>query len=497
MPSSPPHRRAPPGPLTLLATTWLLACDGDQQDRSHTSSVRLRPCWEALRIPRTPTPAPRGVLSAEEAALTIEAGATLHGAAAADLDQDGCGDLLLWSYLWSTDPDGTEFPGAAWALAGPLVGEVELDEGAWTARVSGADPEDALGAQARWGDLSGDGVPELVVSDIGLEGTVGAVHLFELPPGGTGTVADAKASVTGVGRHAGWAMDLGDLDGDGTLDLALADDAPGDAPNPDGHAIYLHLGPITGSIGPDSAAAIIYEPEEERQGLGSSVSASVDLDGDGVSELVIGQPKGGRYWAGRVYVYEGPPAGVVSEDAADVVVEGLDDDGQLGGSVSVGGDLDGDGHPDVAAGAHTADVGTRGGAVYLFYGPPGEQWSIDTPGAVVATWEERARLGISVSIDQDLDGDGCADLAAGATESQAYAPRTGAVYLFYGALSGSYDAYPDADAILHSPMSHPETSSSGIGDRVFGIGDLDGDGFDELFVGGVEAADGYVLFGGL
>ena len=380
------------------------------------------------------------------------------------------------------------------------MGEVELDEGAWTARVTGAGPEDALGAQARWGDLSGDGIPELVVSDIGLEGTIGAVHLFELPPGGTGTVADAQATVTGVGRHAGWALDLGDLDGDGTLDLVFADDAPSDAPNPDGHAVFLHLGPITGSIGPDSAAAVIYEPEEEGQGLGSSVSASVDLDGDGVSELVFGQPKGGRYWSGRVYVYESPPAGVVSEDSADFVLTGDTgdaDDELLGQSVSVGGDLDGDGHPDLAAGAHNDYTETRGGLVYLFYGPPGEHWSVRTPGAVVETWEERAQLGISVSIDQDLDGDGCADLAAGATESQAYAPRTGAVYLFYGALSGSYDAYPDADAIVHSPMTHPDPSSSGIGDRVFGIGDLDGDGFDELFIGGVGAADGYVLFGGL
>jgi len=317
--------------------------------------------------------------------------------------------------------------------------------------------EEAFGAAVRWGDVDGDGTSEVVTGARGgPPRTLGAVRIIDLWESSTVGSSDAWAVLTGTGALTGTYLDLGATDGDGHLDLAVLDNATDTMPNPDGVAVYLHRGPITASGDLADAEATIYQSEGDFYSghLGASLHASVDLDGDGATELVMGQ------WdtphmdeSGRAHIFDGSITGLVSEEAAELTLFGERPFSHLGFSLSAGGDVDGDGHPELLVSAPHETTGSHGGKIYLFYGPPDETWSTETPGATIATYEEFAEMGDSVSMDADLDGDGRADIVVGASHSLAYSPEPGAVFLFYEALSGVVMVHPDADAVIfaHDP----------------------------------------------
>lgn len=173
-----------------------------------------------------------------------------------------------------------------------------------------------------------------------------------------------------------------------------------------------------------------------------------DLDGDGLEELAVGAPGDFGGDAGHVVVLAGGPTGVTSTVLADLVGPS-----GLGSALAVG-DVDGDGDADLVVGAAQANE------VHVFLGP--------VTGApadsvlVLPTYGDGFGMAVSVG---DGDGDGVDDVAVGAYVE--------GVYVWRGGPGG--------------PAGAPDVNLAGDGNEQSGtvtafVGDVDGDGRDELAI---------------
>ncbi|HEY6004210.1 MAG TPA: FG-GAP-like repeat-containing protein [Anaeromyxobacter sp.] len=277
------------------------------------------------------------------------------------------------------------------------------------------------------GDLDGDGRSDFAVAAIAGDGEgaslCGAVTVFR---GGTRGEKLVKLSGGVPLAKFGYALAAGDFDGDGHRDLAIG--APFHTEDP---ALY-QAGAVHVFFGPDFSRSLQLSATSGAQGLGWSVAAG-DLDGDGRADLLLGA-------AGKVIGFYGSTPFAPSFAAPDVVVGGSA--GSLGRALAVVGDVDGDGLPELAIGAPGATFGggRDSGSLYLVRGGPGPRSvNLDAspadPSLLVRIDGSGAfqRFGASVVAVADLDADGRADLAVGAPLADVPGmPLAGRVYLLEG-----------------------------------------------------------------
>jgi hypothetical protein len=342
-----------------------------------------------------------------------------------------------------------------------------------------------------------------------------------------------------VADHLGWDVAAGDVNGDGLDDIIIgAYQASADTVTSTGYfppdyqryhysaadrqrngTVYVRLGStdlISSNGGTEDPMRCLPEltiyGEDSYDYLGRSL-ASGDIDGDGIDDLIVGAPGNPDQvitHTGKVYVFYGsnaltytncsvyPPLvfenQIVKELAyitttADITLTGVTPGDRSGFDVSTG-NLNGDTYADIIVGAPYAN-GNRG-QVYVVYGGPRasmlsttiplSQADLTVSGAVANTW-----LGTSLFAG-DVNGDGTDDLLMGAIgldpndADYSGTPDTsdkGAAYaLFGGSLSGSLDLGS------HSPdLTILGASSDDWLGRGLSLGDLNGDGFNELLVG--------------
>ncbi|PKN53803.1 MAG: hypothetical protein CVU56_29930, partial [Deltaproteobacteria bacterium HGW-Deltaproteobacteria-14] len=229
-----------------------------------------------------------------------------------------------------------------------------------------------------------------------------------------------------------------------------------------------------------------------------------DLDGDGYRDAVVGvgEANVARYQSGAVYVYRGGPDGLDPEPAQ--VISGLAREDELGRAMVVA-DLDGDGHPDLAAGARRADAAPQAddGAVLVYPGLPGGLFA-DTPVTALDGPFSSDQLGFSVAAC-DFNGDGAVDLAGGAWvgEDRALSPllsNQGAVHVWLGAPGAWPGPVPDQSVYGLAPDATGGWAgvANGRAGTSLATGDFDGDGLCDLATGGYTfdngaANDGLVL----
>ena len=222
----------------------------------------------------------RGESREDEAGFALDAGPDLNG--------DGLSDLIIGAWTADTDDDNA---GAAYLVSGLVTGTRGL--GGAAAKLTGASADQLAGyAVASLGDTDGDGHADVAVGAPGdetFESSAGVAYVARGPLTGTFALAGSDGWLLGetTGASMGSALAaVGDTDGDGLSDVvvgAFGDNAGGTYAG----TAYLFLGPVSGAPRPDGAQAAL-TGERSYAYAGYAVGGGVDLDGDGLGDLLVG-----------------------------------------------------------------------------------------------------------------------------------------------------------------------------------------------------------------
>lgn len=254
----------------------------------------------------------------------------------------------------------------------------------------------------------------------------------------------------------------GDWDGDGHDDFLATQgfkDANGDQLN----AVRI----ISGATG--DSLRIIYGPEVVNGGagaFGAKVVSAGDVDLDGTPDILVGArlfSTPGCFLCGRVYLFSGASGQVIWKWDADRTMD------EFGWAIAGIGDVNGDGPADVVIsqpGYFFPSIEFPG-KVYAFSGATGEElWSRE--GEFPA-----GHFGISVDNAGDFNGDGITDVIVGGSRSWNPPGR-------FSILSGDTGALLfDFEQTVYGELDH-------FGEAVAGVGDIDGNGCDDVAVGAYE-----------
>ncbi|MBT3223884.1 MAG: hypothetical protein HN348_32855 [Proteobacteria bacterium] len=215
---------------------------------------------------------------------------------------------------------------------------------------------------------------------------------------------------------------------------------------------------------------------------GYSVSGAGDVNGDGYDDVLIGS------WddEGVAYLVLGSASGIPSMALgnADTVFFHQQYFDLLGEAVSRAGDVNGDGYDDVLLGAlGHADFK---GAAYIVLGSaePVDSLAVADADTTLKGEAEGDYAGDAVAGGGDINGDGYDDILVGA---KYHSDEAGVAYL----LLGSDDGLPDMELDEGEAVFEGEASGDRAGEAVAVVGDVNGDGFDDLAIG-APRADGQV-----
>lgn len=286
---------------------------------------------------------------------------------------------------------------------------------------------------------------------------------------------DSAPNFSVIGAAAGAQLgaavtDAGDLNGDGYRDVAVAAPGLGNGQTGEG-VVYIHYGSATGIV---PTPALTLEANQAGARFGASVSGGGDVNGDGYDDLIVGAP----LWdenvstdGGRVFLFLGG-------DTMDAVIDAgfgpLQANSQLGSSVAIVGDVNGDGYSDMLMGAPFLDIGTatNAGRAFLFYGAATIDVGID---AQLGPGMTNAEFGTSVAGVGDIDGNGRPDIAIGSPRYTSGQTNEGAVYVY---LAGTGSGFSTVVALI----IEGGLSEARFGRTVQGLGDVNGDGYADFAV---------------
>ena len=338
-----------------------------------------------------------------------------------DVNDDGYEDLAI---VAPRNDEGGPWTGQTYLLFGKpngwaQQGGLELAD----ASLQGVYASSGMSRVAAAGDVNGDGIDDMLIGcqGSGVNGeNAGQVYLIFGRTSGWAPDLDvgiANASFLGEaaydysGRRASAA---GDIDGDGIDDIVL--DAPGNSESFGAAGqVYLMRGraknwSLATSLG-ETDASFLGEAFGDQAGFG--IGGHGDLDGDGLSDLVIGARFNDHAGedAGKVYLILGREYGMQLDtplEQADASFTGESPHDSTGWELAIPGDINGDGLADAIASAPAADT------VYVILGRStgwaGVQ-SIDTAGAAFGG---HGWAGWSIDGAGDVNGDGLADFIVGA-----------------------------------------------------------------------------------
>ncbi len=440
-----------PSAMETCATAADDDCDGDDNDRNATGCTRYYWDYDA-----------DGYGSTSNACLCVP-----DGYLTADNDDD-CDDAEA-----TVSPAGTEDWGNGLDDDCDDVTDVVYGEDVADLALMGEDPGDSSGESIAVGDFNGDGAPDVFVGATGADGggsTSGGAYVVFGPMAGEVDLSAADLVLVGVDPSdaVGVVVASADLDGDGKDDFIGTSTAAGSGAG----EVYLLGGGVSGIVDLSVSDAIL-TGVARNDAFGVALEPGGDLDGDGLSDLLVGasgEDSGGSS-AGAAYLVSGLTgsgsalgafADLIGEDASDLA----------GGAVAVLGDVDGDGQIDVAIGATGDDAGGSGaGSVYVVYGPATGILDLSTADAKLIGEAASDRAGVALAAPGDLDEDGLADVLVGADG----AGTGGRAYVVSG-LVGTIDL-SDASVVFSTGGT-----LEGFGTSLC-AGDVIDDGATDVFIG--------------
>jgi hypothetical protein len=384
------------------------------------------------------------------------------------------------------------------------------------------------------GDINGDGRADYIVSaqNLDVEGpyTGGAYVVFGrsgLAPGpefdlttldgtnGFRILGEQTYSQTGFTLSS-----AGDVNGDGLDDVMVgAIDANGQA-----GIVYVVFGRDTAADG-DFAADLRLSSLDGSNGYrisgvnpgdraGMAIAAAGDLNGDGIGDMILGQPfanGGPNGFAGRAVVVFGRADGgdinlSVLDGSNGFVIERTSNNDQLGSTVNGIGDINDDGIDDIAVSAANGDhayviLGQAGG-----YAPT---LSLDAmtsaQGFEINGLNSYSAIGNGISAAGDFNDDGIDDFVVGApgAHSDGHVYNGGAFVVFGRAAgSGGFGSTLDLTTLdgTNGFAIVGASTYDGLSAPVR-TGDLNADGIDDILVVGYGAPGGsyygvaYAIFG--
>ena len=418
---------------------------------------------------------------------------------------------------------GGMFDASAVTNDGSVDSTVEINDS--TANGPNIDNIDVFGTSvANIGDLDGDGVNDLAVGAPKSEepnsassaadccvgskpySNRGEVHIMFMNSDGSvkSTVEIDDTTTNGPilrnGDLFGFSIEtISDLDGNGVNDLivgAYSDNGNAEAtPRNFGNVAILFL---------DTDGSLVKAKREIKNStangptlsfddaFGVSVANMGDLNGDGWDDLAVGAhlDDAGGSNRGAVHIVYMAENGFVSSavEVNDNTANGpeLGNGYWFGYAVENIGDFDGDGVNDLAVGTPLdSDAGNQRGAVHIMF--------MNSDGSVKSTVEiddettngpelsDSDRFGRSIENIGDFDGDGVNDLAVGAFLDDENGSNRGVVHILFMKSDGSVKSTVE---INDSTDNGPELSDSDrFGISIANMGDLNGDGTNDLAVG--------------
>jgi hypothetical protein len=411
-----------------------------------------------------------------------------------DLDGDGYDDLVVAS------ANGTGTYGSHSVLYGPITGDVSLSSVTDVINVNTGTGAGYIGAIVR--DTDGDGNDDYLIGENGGFMQSSYAYLLRGPITGSKTVASAVTLSAGLGsRRGGYYLgqsvaDGGDVDGDGYGDFVVG--APwGDygctsfeeRGYQDFHCgdAFVFYGPVTSNIAVDSsgADAVLVGTRATtdlslNEQIGIAVTGAGDLDGDGYDDVGVAGTLADYTGtdSGVVWIHLGPLSGSVAVTTGDASVRGDSAGDQLGTSLSVQGDLDGDGYSDLVVGAPYADEGgANAGAAYVFYGSIAGTNGAASADLVLYGAEAGDLAGSEVSFVENIDGAGANAVVVSAPYNDLIATSSGAVYVLTSPGIGTF-YLDDAAAALFTGRNTSDLAGSPAR-----ASDLDGDGAGDVVIG--------------